>query len=152
MNVMRIFCAGTRCLLFEQWSRTKFPNMKLADLCYHGWHEWSGIRVKCDGTRSASMADLRSQVEATVPELLPLWLRHGHKVPEQLAQDLNLGGVRGSIHFKFRPPYRSWCPCTALKWSLGQWGVCKFHSSYCVRCMEWNYRQAEQHATDERTI
>lgn len=38
--------------------------------------------------------DTTSQLESTAPELLPLWARHGHQVPEELARDLNLGGVR----------------------------------------------------------
>lgn len=40
------------------------------------------------------MVDNTAQLESTAPELLPLWLKHGHQVPEELALDLNFGGVR----------------------------------------------------------
>lgn len=43
---------------------------------------------------SMCMTDTTSQLESTAPELLPLWVRHGHEVPAELAGDLNLGGVR----------------------------------------------------------
>lgn len=36
------------------------------------------------------------EVEYTAPELLPLWLRHGHQVPEDLTRDLQSGGVSHS--------------------------------------------------------
>ncbi|CAM9784331.1 unnamed protein product [Ectocarpus sp. 4 AP-2014] len=39
------------------------------------------------------MVDITSQLETTAPELLPLWIRHGHQVPQKLALDLNLGGT-----------------------------------------------------------
>lgn len=32
-------------------------------------------------------------MEYRAPELLPLWLRHGHQVPEDLTRDLQSGGV-----------------------------------------------------------
>ncbi|CAM9182126.1 unnamed protein product, partial [Scytosiphon promiscuus] len=47
--------------------------------------------------RSMCMVDTTSQVESTAPELLPLWVRHGHQVPEELARDLNLGGTLARV-------------------------------------------------------
>lgn len=50
--------------------------------------------VRAIRVSSMCMVDTTSQLESTAPELLPLWIRHGHQVPEELARDLNLGGVR----------------------------------------------------------
>lgn len=36
---------------------------------------------------------METLVETKAPALLPMWLRHGHKVPENLASDLSSGGV-----------------------------------------------------------
>ncbi|CAM9176082.1 unnamed protein product, partial [Hapterophycus canaliculatus] len=47
--------------------------------------------------RSMCMVDTTSQVQSTAPELLPLWVRHGHQVPEELARDLNLGGTLARV-------------------------------------------------------
>ncbi|CAM9905957.1 unnamed protein product [Pylaiella littoralis] len=46
---------------------------------------------------SRYVVDTTSQLESTVPELLPLWIRHGHQVPEELARDINLGGTAARV-------------------------------------------------------
>ncbi|CAN0071799.1 unnamed protein product, partial [Ectocarpus fasciculatus] len=43
--------------------------------------------------RYVCMVDITSQLESTAPELLPLWVRHGHQVPKEFVLDLNLGGT-----------------------------------------------------------
>lgn len=42
---------------------------------------------------SMCMVDTASQLESAAPELLPLWVRYGRQLPEELARDVNLGGV-----------------------------------------------------------
>lgn len=75
-------------------------------------------RCFCTGLEknSTSVGDMRSEVEATAPELLPLWRRHGHQVPEELALDLNLGGVRrisqvDHTEFRLELPLHESIPC-----------------------------------------
>lgn len=46
------------------------------------------------GRDSTAVADVQSELESSAPELLPLWLRHGKQLPQELAVKLNLGGVR----------------------------------------------------------
>ncbi|CAM9123630.1 unnamed protein product [Ascophyllum nodosum] len=53
--------------------------------------------VPSETTLSASVAEMAQQVGYTAPELLPVWLRHGHQVPEDLARDLHAGGVLARV-------------------------------------------------------
>lgn len=53
---------------------------KLSVLCLSFWN-------------SVCIGDITSRIESTAPELLPLWLRHGHQVPEGLAVDLDFAEV-----------------------------------------------------------
>ncbi len=92
---------------------------------------------------SMCMTDTTSQLESTAPELLPLWVRHGHQVPEELVRDLNLGGVRPSGRYANYPSasrimrcmeYRRACSCRATRWCLRHSGTCggePFGSGWC---------------------
>ncbi|CAN0062116.1 unnamed protein product, partial [Laminaria digitata] len=43
------------------------------------------------------MIDTTSQLESAAPELLPLWVKYGRQLPEELARDVNFGGTLACV-------------------------------------------------------
>lgn len=57
----------------------------------HGVYVVVVVRGQRDST---AFADVQSEVEFCAPELLPLWLRYGKQISQELVANLKSGGVR----------------------------------------------------------
>ena len=74
---------------------------------------------------SMCVVDMTSQLKSAAPELLPLWLRYGRQVPEELVRDVYLGGVRN---------HRRTANCTPGIKHTGILGTGSIHCSSPLHC------------------
>ena len=73
----------------------KYPGiMQSGSIGNSFFHALSGI---C-WNNSMCMGDTTSQLESAAPELLSLWEKYGRQIPQELARDVNLGGVSTNLN------------------------------------------------------